>query len=62
MLGEAAWFALATGADPLLVLAANLDIAYGLRPGLVVLLTGFAVTAVVLGRATFRMVRPAAVR
>ncbi|MCC7274634.1 MAG: ferric reductase-like transmembrane domain-containing protein [Alphaproteobacteria bacterium] len=62
VLGEAAWFGLATGADPLRVLAANLDISFGLRPGPIVLLSGFAVTAVVLARATLRMVRPAVVR
>lgn len=37
---EAAWYGLATGIDPWRVLAANLDVAFGLRPALWVGLTG----------------------
>lgn len=40
---EAGWYALATGARVDLVLAANLDLAFGPRPAVVVLLVGLAV-------------------
>lgn len=60
--GEAAWIRLATGADPLLVLAANLDIEFGFRPAWYVLAAGLAMAAASLLRSILRMVRPAAVR
>lgn len=43
---EAAWYALATGVDPALVLAANLDPAFGLRPAAWAGLAGLALTAI----------------
>ncbi len=49
-LGEAAWYAIGTGAPPLLVLQANLDVSYGLRPALWVLIATAAVVAAVLAR------------
>ena len=55
--GEATWIRLATGADPLLVLAANLDIAFGFRPAWYVLAAGLAVTLASILRSTLRMVR-----
>ena len=42
---EVAWHAAATGVDPLRILAANLDIAYGLRPAWWVLIAGLAAAA-----------------
>jgi sulfoxide reductase heme-binding subunit YedZ len=42
---EVAWHAAATGVDPLRILAANLDIAYGLRPAWWVLMAGLAAAA-----------------
>lgn len=60
-LGEAVWIWLATGADPRMVLAANLDIAYGFRPAWYVLGSGLAVAAAAAVRATFRLVRRASV-
>jgi len=56
---EVAWHAAATGVDPLRILAANLDIAYGLRPAWWVLMAGL--TAAAAGW-RFRLVpqRPAA--
>jgi sulfoxide reductase heme-binding subunit YedZ len=47
---EAAWYALGTGADPLRVLRANLNVAFGLRPALWVGIAALAVVAVVIGR------------
>lgn len=49
-LGEATWIALATGADPRMVLAANLDIEYGFRPAWYVLAGGLAMTLLSLPR------------
>ncbi len=43
-LGEAGWYALKTGVDARLVLAANLDIDFGLRPALWVLIAGLCLT------------------
>jgi sulfoxide reductase heme-binding subunit YedZ len=40
---EFAWYALATGIDPWRVAAANLDVGYGLRPAVWVLVVGLAV-------------------
>ena len=56
---EVAWHAAATGVDPLRILAANLDVAHGLRPAWWVLIAGLAAAAA--GR-RFRLVpqRPAA--
>jgi len=42
---EVAWHAAATGVDPLRILAANLDMAYGLRPAWWVLMAGLAAAA-----------------
>jgi len=42
---EVAWHAAATGVDPLRILAANLDIAYGLRPAWWVLMAGLTAAA-----------------
>lgn len=42
---EAGWYALATGVDPALVLAANLDTGFGPRPAVWAGLAGLAVTA-----------------
>ncbi len=44
-LAEVAWHAAATGVDPLRILAANLDVAYGLRPAWWVLVAGLAAAA-----------------
>jgi sulfoxide reductase heme-binding subunit YedZ len=49
---EFAWYGLATGIDPWRVLAANLDIAFGLRPALWVGVAG-------LSAAALRVVAPA---
>lgn len=46
---EAGWYAIATGVDPWRVLAANLDVAFGLRPALWVGIVG-------LGAAALRLV------
>jgi len=53
-LGEALYFRLATGVDPLRVLAANLSPLAGLRPSAVVLLAAAAATAIAAGRALLR--------
>jgi sulfoxide reductase heme-binding subunit YedZ len=42
-LGEAAWYGLTTGVDARRVLAANLDVTFGLRPALWVLVAGLAI-------------------
>ncbi|MBP0466895.1 ferric reductase-like transmembrane domain-containing protein [Roseomonas sp. PWR1] len=42
---EFAWYGLATGIDPWRVLAANLDVAFGLRPALWVLVAGLGAAA-----------------
>jgi methionine sulfoxide reductase heme-binding subunit len=42
---EVTWHAAATGVDPLRILAANLDVAYGLRPAWWVLIAGLAAAA-----------------
>lgn len=54
---EAGWYALATGARADLVLAANLDLAFGPRPAVVVLAAGLAVAVVAT---VLRKVRAAA--
>lgn len=56
---EAGWYGLATGAPPLRVLAANLDIAYGPRPAVAVLLCGLAVFVAALLRRTLARRRTA---
>ncbi|MBR0669205.1 sulfoxide reductase heme-binding subunit YedZ [Roseomonas hellenica] len=43
-LGEAGWYALKTGVNARLVLEANLDVSFGLRPALWVLIVGLALT------------------
>jgi sulfoxide reductase heme-binding subunit YedZ len=50
-LGEAAWYGVTTGVDATLVLAANLDVSFGLRPAGWVLVTGLAVAAAAALRA-----------
>jgi methionine sulfoxide reductase heme-binding subunit len=50
-LGEAVYYWLKTGVDPLRVLAVNLSLATGIRPGMVVLAAGAAVTALAALRA-----------
>jgi len=58
-LAEAAWYGLATsGVDPLLVLAANLDLAFGPRPAVWVLAAGLAVALLAALLALWRR-RPA---
>lgn len=55
---EFAWYGLMTGIDPWRVLAANLDVAFGLRPALWVLVAGLgaaALRAVPRGRRVPRM-------
>ena len=42
---EFAWYGLATGVDPWRIAQANLMLAYGLRPAVVVMLSGLAVAA-----------------
>jgi len=42
---EFAWYGLATGIDPWRVAEANLDVSFGLRPAVWVLLAGLATTA-----------------
>ncbi|NVO15757.1 MAG: sulfoxide reductase heme-binding subunit YedZ [Rhodoplanes sp.] len=54
-LGEAAWYGVTTGIDATLLLAANLDVSFGLRPAGWVLVTGLAVAAA----AALRTVIPA---
>jgi sulfoxide reductase heme-binding subunit YedZ len=49
--GEAAWYGISTGVDARRVLAANLDIAYGLRPAVWVLVVGLAIAAAAAVRA-----------
>jgi sulfoxide reductase heme-binding subunit YedZ len=48
--GEALYFRLAMGVDPMLILSADLSLAVGLRPGWVVFLVGLAVTALAVAR------------
>jgi methionine sulfoxide reductase heme-binding subunit len=50
-LGEAVYYWLKTGVDPSRVLAVNLSLATGIRPGVVVLAVGAAVTALAALRA-----------
>lgn len=45
-LAEFAWYGLATRIDPVRVIAANLDLSYGPRPAVAVLLLGLALAAV----------------
>jgi len=44
-LAEFAWYGLATGADPVRVVAANFALAHGLRPALLVAMAGLALAA-----------------
>jgi sulfoxide reductase heme-binding subunit YedZ len=48
--GEALYFRLAMGIDPMLILSADLSLDIGLRPGWVVFAVGLAVTALAAGR------------
>lgn len=50
-LGEAVYYWLKTGVDPALLLAVNVSLATGVRPGMVVLAAGAAVTALAALRA-----------
>jgi sulfoxide reductase heme-binding subunit YedZ len=71
-LGEALYFGVAMGADPLRVLAVNFSLMTGTRPAIVVLLTTLALTAAAgirnlvarrgSGRPQFERVRPSGVR
>src|SRR5260370_10683836 len=47
---EAAWYAIGTGIQANLILAANLDFSTDIRPAWWVLAAGFAATALSLGR------------
>ncbi len=49
---ETGWYAFGTGADPLRVLAAHLDVGFGLRPALWVAMVTLGVAAAALGRKT----------
>ena len=49
--GEAAWYGISTGVDARRVLAANLDVAYGLRPAAWVLVVGLAIAVAAAVRA-----------
>jgi sulfoxide reductase heme-binding subunit YedZ len=55
---ETAWHAAATGIDPWRILAAHLDVTFGLRPAWWVLIAGLAAAA--LGAITRRAQRPSA--
>jgi len=48
---EFAWYGLATGVDPWRIAAANIMLAYGLRPAVIVLLAGLGVAAIPLAKA-----------
>jgi sulfoxide reductase heme-binding subunit YedZ len=50
---EAGWYALATGAPARLVLEANLDLSFGPRPAVVVLIAGLALAAAAQARKQF---------
>jgi len=54
---EFAWYGLATGIDPWRIAAANLMLTYGLRPAMIVALSGLAVAAVPLLRGVAGRVR-----
>ncbi|MDC7784648.1 sulfoxide reductase heme-binding subunit YedZ [Rhodoplanes sp. TEM] len=56
-LGEAAWYGVTTGVDPTLVLAANLDVSFGLRPAAWVLTTGLAIAVLAALRAVIPLGR-----
>jgi methionine sulfoxide reductase heme-binding subunit len=60
--GEAIYFRLAMGIDPLLILAADLTLDVGLRPGWVVFAIGLAVTALAAWRELVRRPAPARLR
>jgi sulfoxide reductase heme-binding subunit YedZ len=56
---EAAWYGLATsGVDPLVVLAANLDVTFGPRPAVWVLVAGLGVATIAALLAAWRWARP----
>jgi sulfoxide reductase heme-binding subunit YedZ len=50
-LGEAAYFRIALGVDPVRVLSANWSLAAGWRPAAIVLCLGLAVTGIGMARA-----------
>jgi methionine sulfoxide reductase heme-binding subunit len=60
--GEAVYFRLAMGVDPLLILSADLSLDVGLRPGWVVLIVGLAVTVLAAGRDLAKRQAPARLR
>jgi methionine sulfoxide reductase heme-binding subunit len=60
--GEAVYFRVAMGIDPMLILSANLTLAVGLRPGWVVFAIGLAVTALAAGRDLAKRQAPARLR
>ncbi len=47
-IAEFAWYGLATGVDPWRIAAANLMLAYGLRPAVIVLLSGLGIAGIPL--------------
>lgn len=56
-IGEAAYFRLAYGVDPMRVLDANLSLVTGVRPAVIVLGLGLAVTAARAGRSALPVLR-----
>jgi methionine sulfoxide reductase heme-binding subunit len=54
---EFAWYGLATGVDPWRIAKANLMLAFGLRPALIVALAGLAVAAAVYAKPYIRVTR-----
>jgi methionine sulfoxide reductase heme-binding subunit len=60
--GEAMYFRLAMGIDPMLILSADLSLDVGLRPGWVVFAVGLAVTVLAAGRDLARRLAPARLR
>jgi methionine sulfoxide reductase heme-binding subunit len=47
---EYAWYALATGINPMRIFMANFSVGHGLRPALITLLVGLAIAAVIAAR------------
>jgi sulfoxide reductase heme-binding subunit YedZ len=60
--GEALYFRLVMGIDPLLILSADLSLDVGLRPGWVVLAVGLAATVLAAGRDLAKRQAPARLR
>jgi methionine sulfoxide reductase heme-binding subunit len=57
MLTEYAWYGLATGVKPYKVLMANFMVGHGLRPAIIVLITGLLVSALAYWKTTRQSVR-----